>query len=164
MMDWIREWIMSVTATSVLLAAVQTLIPKGGVKKVGELACGLLLLLSVSTPLVKLDADELAITLTEFRMQELDVTKLLEIQNTELVKEIIEEKTAAYISDKAAELGLDCTAKVTYEYSRDGQAYPSSVWIKGNWSEEQKEKLTARIEYDLAIPKEKQTYEKEYGE
>ena len=162
MMEWTKDWIMGITAVSVFLAAAKALLPKGSVKQVGEFACGLLLLLAVSAPLVKLDVGELSAALTELRLAEAGDTQLLEIENTKLIKEIIAEKTAAYISDKATELGMDCTVEVTYQYQSDGLAYPTAVCIKGGWNEAQREELTAFIETNLAVPRDAQTYEKEH--
>lgn len=161
MMELLKNWIAGVSAASVLLAAAKTLIPKGSVKQVGEFACGLILLLAVSAPLVKLDLGELSLALTKLRMAETQSSELLALENTMLIKEIIEEKTCAYISDKAKELGMECSAEVTYEYSEEGLAYPVAVKVKGCWTETQRSRLEALIEADLAVSKDNQTYEKE---
>lgn len=161
MMDWIKEWIVGLTSVSVLLAAAKTLIPKGSVRQIGEFACGLLLLITMASPLMELDAEALGAALTEHHIAQTQSTGLLAIENTELIKEIIQEKTCAYISDKAEELGLKCTAEVEYEYSEDGRAFPVSVTVKGDWTEEQRRKLERLIESDLAVPKDNQTYERE---
>ena len=160
-MELLKNWIMGIAAASVLLAAAKTLIPKGSVKQVGEFACGLILLLAVSAPLVKLDLKELSIALTELRMAEAQSSELLRLENNMLIKEIIEEKTAAYISDKAKGLGMECAAEVTYEYSEEGRTYPVSVKVTGRWTEAQRSRLEALIEADLAVSKDKQTYEEE---
>ena len=161
MMEWLREWIMGITAVSILLAAAKSLIPKGSVKQVGELACGLLLLLAIIAPLVKLDAGELSLALTELRLLGDDDAQLLEIENTRLIKEIIAEKTAAYISDKATELGMDCTVEVSYQFHSGGLAYPVAVHVKGNWNDEQQEGISRFIESNFAVSKADQTYERE---
>lgn len=160
MMEWMKEWIVGVTAASVLLATVKTMIPKGSIKQVGEFACGLILLLAVAAPLTELDEGSLSLALTEFRMADWESSELLKLENTELIKEIIDEKTCAYISDKAKELGMDCTAEVDYEYSDDGFAYPVSVRIRGSWTDTQRSQLTAFLESELVISKDNQTYER----
>jgi stage III sporulation protein AF len=103
----------------------------------------------------------MSLALTELRLAESGSTQLLEIKNINLVKEIIAEKTAAYISDKATELGMDCTVEVTYQYSDDGMAYPESVRIKGAWDHTQQQALSDFIESNLAVSKDNQTYERE---
>lgn len=159
MMELIRQWIVGVTCAAVLLAIVQCLMPAGGVRRVGRLAGGLLLLLAIVAPLAGLDEQALSVALTEYRMAATDSTGLLELENERLVKEIIEEQTAAYISDKAKELGADCTAEVTYEYSGDGMVYPIAVTVRGALTAQQRSQLTQIIEADLAVPEENQTYE-----
>ena len=159
MTEWVKAWIVGISAASVLLAAAKTLIPKGSIRQVGEFACGLILLLAAAAPLAELDEGALSLALTELRMADWESTGLLEIENTELVKEIIDEKTCAYISDKAKELGMECTVEVDYEYSEDGLAYPAAVRITGTWTEAQRDRLTAFLESTLAVSKEDQTYE-----
>jgi stage III sporulation protein AF len=161
MIEWVREWIIGITTVSVLLSAAKALIPKGSIKQVGEFACGLLLFLAISAAVLKLDAGEMSLALTELRLAESGSTQLMEIENINLVKEIIAEKTAAYISDKATELGMDCTVEVTYQYSDDGMAYPESVRIKGAWDHTQQQALSDFIESNLAVSKDNQTYERE---
>ena len=161
MMVVVRQWIVGVTCAAVLLAITQCLMPSGAVRRVGRLAGGLLLLLAVIAPLASLDVEALGAALTEYRMAESDSTALLELENERLVKTIIEEQTAAYISDKASELGGTCTAAVTYEYGEDGTACPVAVTIRGTLTEQQRSRLIGIIETDLAIPEENQTYEGE---
>jgi len=161
MMELIKDWILGITSASVLLSIAKALIPKGAVKQVGELACGLILLMAIAAPLAELDIGELSLALTEYRMSGEGSAGLLKIENTELIKEIIEEKTAAYISDKATELGMHCSAEIAYEYSETGLVYPVAVSLRGTWTESQRAQLTAFIESELAVPKDKQTYEKE---
>lgn len=159
MMEWVKEWIVGISAASVLLSAVKTLIPKGNVRRVGEFACGLILLLVVAAPLAELDEGEISLALTQLRMAEWGSAELLEIENDELVKEIIDEKTCAYISDKAKELGMNCTVEVDYEFSEEGLAYPAAVRVKGSWTEAQRSQLTDFLASTLAVSEENQTYE-----
>ena len=154
MMDWMRNWIIGVTCASILLSAMQTLMPSGGVKKAGRIAGGLLLLLAVAAPLMELDVRALALSLTEFRMEQSGSSALLELENKRLVKEIIAEQTAAYISDKARELEIECGVEVTYEFGENGTAYPVSVILVGNLSPDQREKLSEFIQINLAVSKE----------
>lgn len=163
MMDWVKNWIISVTCVSILLAAVQCLMPPGGVKRVGQLTGGLLMLLAAASPLLELDLAELSLSLTELRMEQSGSSALLELENTRLVKEIIAEQTAAYIADKAMELGADCAVEVTYEYSEDGMAYPVAVTVTGPLTSEQRAELERWLEAELAVPREDQSYVGEEG-
>lgn len=160
MMSALKEWIMGITCVSVLLAAAQCLMPEGTVRKIGNLAGGLLLLLGLAAPITKLDMEGLSLALTKYRVMETDSAALLELENTRLLKKVIEEQTAAYILDKAAEIGVECTAEVSYEYSDTGEAYPVAVTIWGDLTDEEERKLSRIIESDLAILRENQIYEK----
>lgn len=159
MMELLRNWITGIACVAVLLSAAQCLMPQGSIRKIGNLTGGLLLLLTIATPLAKLDEAALALALSEYRMAEMGSEALLQIENERLVKEIIAEQTGAYISDKAAELGAECTVDVDYEYREDGSVFPTAVTVSGSLTEEQLAQLQQFIEINLAVPKEKQTYE-----
>ena len=107
MMELIRQWIVGITGAALILALTDALTPGGSAKKVGRLAGGLLMMLAVVQPLVGLDYDALAQVLSEYRVTAAGYGDALEQENERLVKAIIEEQTAAYISDKAEELGMD---------------------------------------------------------
>lgn len=81
------------------------------------------------------------------------------------MKSIIGEETGAYILDKAAELGISCQeVRVTCAVEENGVPYPASVVLVGDLTEEEQARLSRRIEADLAIPAERQSYEKGGGE
>lgn len=66
---------------------------------------------------------------------------------------IIEQRTAAYISDKGAALGVTCHAQVETEL-RSGVPYPCAVTL----DVERDEALAACIAADLGIGEERQTW------
>lgn len=92
------------------------------------------MMLAVVQPLVGLDYDALAQVLSEYRVTAAGYGDALEQENERLVKAIIEEQTAAYISDKAEELGMDCTAEVTYHYGTDGAVWPEFIFVRGHFT------------------------------
>ena len=78
----------------------------------------------------------------------------------EVMKELIEERSDAYISDKAEDLGIRCTVTVETR-EQDGYPVPWAVTVRGSLTAEQREALIRRIEADFAIPAERQTYHME---
>jgi stage III sporulation protein AF len=132
--------------------------PQGSVKKVGKLVGGLVLLLTISAPIIRLEPVDLSVALTKQKFKQSGSSSLLEIENTNLVKKIIAEQTNAYISDKAAELGIDCAVDVIFSFTEDGEAYPISVTLEGVFSDEQRRNLTEYLEREFAIPAENQLY------
>jgi len=159
MMDLLTDWVIGITCAAMALAAVQMLVPDGALRKVANLAGGLILLLVLAAPLTKLEISELTLALTEYRMKETGSSALLELENKRLVLEIVEEQTAAYILEKAEEMGIRCAVDVYCVCNDDGNVFSESVTIEGRISENEKEKLSRWIEHNLAILKENQTFE-----
>ncbi|MGN0967865.1 MAG: stage III sporulation protein AF [Oscillospiraceae bacterium] len=159
-MELVRSWLIGVTAAALVVALADCLAPDGAVKKIGKLTGGLLLAVAILQPLVKLDFASLSGSLAEYRMEAEGYSTALETENERLVKSIIEEQTAAYIQDKAAALGVDCTVEVTCGADDDGSLYPATVTVYGDLTREQTDSLSRIIEGDLAIPTQNQQYER----
>lgn len=157
-METIRSWLIGITAAAVIAALADSLTPEGPVKKLGKLAGGLVLLLAVLGPVGKLSGIELSDLTAQYRLQSETYSAALETENDRLIKTIIEEETAAYIQDKAAELGIVCTAQVTCAADGEGVPVPASVVISGELRAEQMQALREMIGSDLNIPPEEQQY------
>lgn len=159
MMELVRQWIVGITCAAIIGALAEGIMPKGGAKKAGRLAVGLLLMLAVLRPLAEADLDVLAQGLTRWRLQAEGYGEILETEDRMLIKTIIEERTCAYISDKAKELGISCTAEVVYHYGEDGAVWPTEAILRGSFTLSQKQSLTRVLEAELAIPAENLTFE-----
>ena len=158
MLNLIRQWLVGITCAAMVTALAESLCPAGSVRRLVRLTGGLVLLLAVLQPLVKLDTEALARALSEYRLDVSGYSDQLEEENERLMKDIIEEQSAAYIQDKAAGLGIDC--RVAVEAAGDGDwPVPQMVVVTGNLTEEQRETLRRTIEADFAIPAERQRYE-----
>ena len=148
----LREWLTAVLATAVLLSLAERLAPEGTLRKITSLVGGLILLLVLVRPLAGLEGGDLRLdygdqsAAVEQRRQE------LQAENDKTLAELIAEKTEAYISDKAAEYGLDCKAAVTVA--------PNGVGVPVPWSAElscaPSEALAEELEQALGIPRERQ--------
>lgn len=159
MMDWMRQWLLGVTCTALVLALAESLSPAGNVKKVCRLAGGLALVLAVVSPILSLDEGAMSRALSEYGFHVQRYEEALSEQNDLLYKTIIEENTAAYIVDKAEELGISCQTEVTFAYDEDGMPYPWEVTARGTWTQEQRQALAHMLEEDLGVPPQRQTYE-----
>ena len=159
-MELIRNWLIGVTAAALIAALADSLSPEGAVKRIGKLAGGLLMLAAILKPLAGADFGVLPGVLTDYQIQAEDYSSALENENKRLMKIIIEEQIAAYIQDKAAELGAVCTAEVTCAAGEDGAFSPVSAVIYGMLTLEQETALRQIIADELAIPKETQRYER----
>ena len=159
MIEVVREWITSIVMVTMLLTVAQSMIPEGRIQKIFSFSGGLVLLIALLQPVLNLDPVDV-----DFRME--TYAEEVRIRQEELTQSvgaewetIIEQETAAYISDKASELGVQCTAEVTFSYSEEGVAFPTAATVRGKLTQKQRDDLTRILESELAIPKEKQTYE-----
>jgi hypothetical protein len=154
MMETLRGWLVAVVASSMLVGIVQSMISAGSLRRIAAMTAGLFLMLILLRPLLALDLYELLpdrdVLSDEVLLRQ---TELEKADGAEL-KRLIEERTAAYISDKAAELGFFCTAEVTAVESADGIPYPYSAELDCPPSAG----LSAYMETELNIPKERQVY------
>ena len=73
------------------------------------------------------------------------------------MKAIIEQEFAAYIVDKADQMGVVCTAQVACQAGEDGVFLPQSAQVVGNFSPQQRETLAQMLEEELGLPRDRQT-------
>lgn len=164
MMEILRDWLLGITVAAMILALADSLMPDGTVKKVGKLAGGLLLIIVTLRPILGLDYEAMAASLANYRFETEEYNNSLEIENDRLKKIIIEDRTGAYIQDKAAELGIDCSVDVICNKNEDGMIYPESAVICGELTQDEMERLASLIEGEVAIPIENQKYERTRGQ
>ncbi len=156
-MELIRTWILTVTVSALIIAAAEALMPEGAVKKVGKLTGGLILVLGILQPLVSMDYQDLYDMVNTLPAGSIRQESLAEAA-ADPMKGIIEEELGAYIVDKGAELGLECTAQVECAAGEEGVPTPQRVTVSGPFTQSQKERLIQWITEDLGIPREYQIY------
>ena len=155
----IRQWLLGVACTALVMAVADSLAPDGSVKRVCRLAGGLALLLAAVGPFIRLDIEALSGMLEGYRAQIQSCEETLAEQNNLFYQTIIEEETAAYIVDKAEEMGISCQAEVTFSYDEDGVPFPWEVTARGDWTDETRGAMERLLEDDLGIPPQRQHYE-----
>ena len=147
-MGALRAWLLSVTAAAFAVALAQALTPAGTVKKAGKLVGGLVLLLAVVRPVLDLDTESLAVHAAFYG----------EIPPAEAGQTVlaahIGDSTAAYIEQRAAQLGCVCTASVETGPGPEGWPVPASAVVSGSLTAAQRQALTALVTAELAIPAE----------
>ena len=153
-MELVRTWIVSVVTVSMLLNLVRLLTPKGSVQKIASFTGGLILLLALLQPLAKAELSKLVTDVgTYSEVVELRQKELMEERENQL-RRSIEDRTAAYISDKAKTLGTAVSAEVKTVLSSEGIPVPVEAEIAGAYTRE----LAEYIEQDLGIPAERQVW------
>ena len=125
-MSFFRTWLFGIVAASMVLAILYALLPKGAVLTAAKCTGGVLLLLEVIRPLLQWTPGELQSTYEAWgdtiQQQTEDYTQT----NQAEMETIIQRETAAYISEKAAQLGLTCQPEVICQL-RDGVPFPVEV-------------------------------------
>lgn len=149
-MEGIQQWILSVTALSVLAAVCQAAMPPGTVKRVSGMTCALLLFIVIVRPAIGADYERLIgrFTGSYAALGKYDTT--LQETNLTLTRDLIASGTAAYIEDKAAASGLMCQAEVSCR-EEDGLPIPAAVTFSGTFSAAQRQRLTALAETELDV-------------
>lgn len=163
MIEGVRAWLMAVISAAVLCSAVEALMPNGGVKQVGKLVCGLVLLCVVLSPVAEPDLEGGRRWLEEYAGSVERGKKALEDQVDQGMKVIIEEEYAAYIVDKATRLGFPCAVRVTCR-EEEGIFLPDRVRVSGALTPEGREELSRSIRQELGVPPERQSFEDGEGQ
>ena len=153
MMELFRQWLLGIISTALILGVIYMVVPRGTFRAAVRFTGGIILLLSVLTPLARtlpgweLDFDESA-------RQIQDRINAYQEENSTRMQELIIAQTAAYISDKGRELGLDCHPKVTVRLD-GGVPLPDGVTMDIPLNSE----LSALIAADLGIGRERQIWQ-----
>lgn len=158
MMEGIRNWLMAVISVSVLIAAAESLMPAGSVKKVGQFVCGLVLLCVLARPLGALRGESLTEWMEEYRLTLERQEEELERQAGQTEKAVIEEYCQAYILDKAEQFGITCRVEIQCARQEEGLWLPRSVQLWGRFEPEAQSRLTELLERELGIAVSEQTY------
>lgn len=158
MSELIRNWLLSITGASMLLAVAEHIVQEGINRRIVRLAGGLILALLALNPILRLDEEMLGEAVTRFEAEVQMGSEELDLKKDFLYESIIEDKTEAYILDKAKELGLNCQVSVFAAW--DGEVpVPHSVKIRGIWTQQQKDELSQMMETELGISKSLQRFE-----
>ena len=160
-MEWMKNWLFSIVCAAMVATVADALSPKGFPKQLARYAGGLLVLLAVLGPVKRLDSNAIGDAMANLKGRYSGYTEAFAQQNTEVTKAIIAEETAAYISDKAAGLGItQCRVEVRCRITEEGFPAPDTVRVEGCGDEKAWETLSRAITADFAIEKSAQTLER----
>lgn len=154
MISALREWLTAVAAVSLLVSVVQFLTPKGPLRETASFIGGLILLTALLRPVLTLDLTSLSMDLSDSRETVEQRRAELETAQKEELTGLIEAETEAYISDKAAALGLAPQVQVTAEVDADDIPIPVRVELTGPRSDE----LARWMETELGLSAERQVW------
>lgn len=151
----IKQWLLGIVLTSLAGGLARQLAPQGKEQAMVRLTSGLLLALAILRPLAGGGWEEgWELPAGGFSLQSEAQAEFYRKNQQEALSAIIEEKTEAYILDKASRLGLDCTVQVTAAAGESGIPLPASATIRGAYSPA----LAECMEEEVGIPAQKQIW------
>ena len=127
-MSVFRTWLFGIVAAAMVLSILYALIPKGALLTIAKCTGGLVMLLVVLRPLLALDTHSLRWLYEAWEGTIQQQTEAYTDANRQEMAVIIQQETAAYISEKAAALGLTCHPEVAGQ-ERDGVPFPVGVTL-----------------------------------
>lgn len=156
-MEWIRSYVLTLTAAGILCALVRRLAGKAGKGRIVSLACGAFLILAALGPFrtLSLETAEADLGDLEYRIgrEQARAAEAFQAQTDAVIRE----KTEAYILDKGKALGAELEVEVTLE-TKEGLRIPAAVEIRGPCSPYIKTKLSHMLEEVLGIPEKAQRW------
>ena len=151
MIHSLKEWITGITYVSLIAGIMIAVTPKGKPKQIAKFAGGLLLMIAFLKPMLSAGHDT-ASFFTVISNEKEEYRKQFERDRETALNSIIEQKTAAYILDKARELGIaDCRISLRLQANDNQYAYPYEVWVTATVSNEQHIALAEIIEKEIGI-------------
>ena len=160
MTEYLADWILGITCAALLVAAVGALVHGGAARRVLRLTGGLVIVLAAVTPAIRLEELSDGV-LREYSGETAALEEELLERNQMLYQTIIEGNVAAYILDKAAELGLSCRAEAVCSPNEDGMWSVARVTVFCDWTEEERQLVSGHLEKELNVPFDRQFYERE---
>ena len=156
MTELLRNWVLGLTGAAAVCAAALTLTPRGQVRKVVELLCGVVMAAALLSPLMSASLPEdYSLNLAKYRAAAEALTENGTELSQSLDRSIIEEKLEAYILDKAQTFGAAVSAaQVSVRWSAEGVWVPESVVLTGAYDAD----LARSIEAELGIPRSAQSW------
>jgi len=152
------EWFTSIVVVTALLGAVRQFLPEGALRQMGSFTGGLILILVILGPLPEVELDRIGTDLEAYSREIRQQSEVLAAESERELAGLIEERTAAYISEQAQRMGLDIEARVETEPGADGVPVPTEAELTG----ERSEALAAWITAELGIPEERQAWNDEH--
>lgn len=146
MTDIIRQWVLGLAGAALFCAVMTELTPKGTVKNVVKVLCGMVMALALVSPLLKADVGTYALNMAKYRENALAVSGQGKEISDRLSRTIIEDECRTYILDKAASLGAQLSdAAVTLKWSSEGLWYPVGCTLTGQYDAALEKAISAEL-------------------
>ena len=147
MMELVKQWLLGITGAAILAALAEGIMPEGGIKQIGKLACGVMLLTAILMPLKDIDTT----VFSEHMDYDSAQSHLLREETQVRIKQLIEDEFSAYSMDKAQKLGISCEIRVRCrQQGESGIFLPEQAEISGA-AEEERRAVAVMLCTDLGL-------------
>ena len=158
------EWVRAIAGAALICAAATALTPKGKVKNVLKLICGIVLITAMINPIIRQDFPSMSIDMSKYRKDADEIIGSVEEKQNNLSRTIIENELEAYILDKAQSLNTELTSvEVSAKLGDEGFWYPYEVCITANIPQREQSLISNSIEAELGVPNERQYWSSNEG-
>ena len=150
-MDWLRQYVFSVTAAAIFCAILSAMVQGKKAEKLMRLVSGMFLACVILKPLFGAKIQQWDL-LGDWEEEASQAAQQGQAYAREAMGAIIKERTETYIQDKAAELGGTLEAEVLL--SEDPVPVPMGAKLRGEMEASARQQLEQWMEEALGITKE----------
>lgn len=144
---------------SIIVSIIMTITPKGAMKATIGVVSGLLIVTALLNPLISLKKMDLSKLTINLESQLMSNEEELFLEQDNLLKEIIVDKTSAYILAKAQALDVDCEVIVTLDDSSPPLPNTAVIKAKTKYNPTFQQEMSVFMAFDCGISKENQHFE-----
>ena len=155
-MESVAEYLQSILALTLLCTAAGGLVQNSAAKGLFRLLSGMVLTIAIAAPLWRIDIDLPSLPAQQLWDRVNDAVAAGEEASSDALRQVIKQRTQAYIQDKARELNASVSVEI---FLREGdQPVPQRAVLSGTVTPGVKRRLQEILETDLAITKENQEW------
>ena len=153
MIQALREWLVSIVMLSFLISLLRLFLPEGNLRKAGAFTGSLVLMAAILRPLVRLEPERFDWGLESYESAITERMEEFQANQETAFREMVAERSAEVIVEKAAELGAAVSVRVETR-TENGTPLPQSVTLDGPWNAA----LSEWMRVALDIPPERQEW------
>ncbi len=154
------KYLFSVVAAALAVSLVSVLPQSKGIRRISSLLGGLIVLLALLRPVLRLRIGNLEHYLDRYQADCASVNAVVRAGEKESAR-LITEQTRAYILDKAGALGIEVEPQIELAALSEHYRYPYRVTLRGSWTAQSRQELSQYISQTLGIPEERQIWQED---
>lgn len=151
------EYIFKIVLAAIFVSILRLLLPdKGPTASIIRLVASVFIVMVAIKPFVNIRINDTIHYFTSIEADASDIISAAQAKTGSEIAEVINEKSKAYISDMALELGAELD--VRFEIQKSSPFNPEYVTIVGAVSPAIREKISGVLEKEFNLPKEAQSW------